>query len=151
VYLRSAITGIGTVTYYDPENKTFGALGHGVNTPDGAILPLKTGTVYEAAILSVRKGTSGNPGQLLGTLSDPTPLGQLQKNTAQAIGLLGIYTVALVSRSTMEPRLVGKQLGLDPLITLVSLYAGYLFWGIGGMLLSPMLCVIVKEAITAPA
>ena len=50
----------------------------------------------------------------------------------------------------MEPRLVGKQLGLDPLITLVSLYAGYLFWGIGGMLLSPMLCVIVKEAITAP-
>ena len=72
----------------------------------------------------------------------------LQKNTARAIGLLGIYTVALVSRSTLEPRLVGRQLGLDPLVTLISLYAGYLFWGIGGMLLSPMLCVIVKEAAT---
>ena len=87
-----------------------------------------------------------------GTVLIPWALGCfLQKNTARALGLLGIYTVALVSRSTMEPRLVGKQLGLDPLITLVSLYAGYLFWGIGGMLLSPMLCVIVKEAITAPA
>ena len=73
----------------------------------------------------------------------------LQKNTAKGIGLLGIYTVALLSRSTMEPRLVGKQLGLDPLVTLVSLYAGYLFWGVGGMLLSPILCVIVKEAATS--
>ena len=74
----------------------------------------------------------------------------LQKNTARAIGLLGIYTVAALSRSAMEPRLVGKQLGLDPLVTLISLYAGYLFWGFGGMLLSPILCVIVKEAATAP-
>ena len=101
VYLRSAITGIGTVTYYDPENKTFGALGHGVNTPDGAILPLKTGTVYDAAILSVRKGTSGNPGQLLGTLSDPTPLGKLQKNTAQ-----GVFGTA--EMETTQPLPVGK-------------------------------------------
>ena len=30
VFVRDSITGIGTVTYYDPENGTFGALGHGV-------------------------------------------------------------------------------------------------------------------------
>lgn len=72
----------------------------------------------------------------------------LQDNSVQAIGLLGIYAVAALSRSAMEPRLVGKQLGLDPLLTLISLYAGYLFWGFGGMLISPILCVIVKEAVT---
>jgi len=85
VYLRSGVTGIGTVTYYDPESETFGALGHGVNNPQGTLLTLTEGTVYDAAIVSVRKGASGNPGQLMGTLSDPTPLGKLYKNTAQGV------------------------------------------------------------------
>lgn len=70
----------------------------------------------------------------------------LQGQQLRALGLLAIYAVALLSRSALEPRLVGKNLGLDPLITLVSLYAGYRFWGFGGMLVSPLLCVIVKEA-----
>lgn len=74
----------------------------------------------------------------------------LQSQTARAIGLLGIYAVAALSRSAMEPRLVGKQLGLDPLVTLISLYAGYQFWGFGGMLISPILCVIAKEAANDP-
>jgi predicted PurR-regulated permease PerM len=69
----------------------------------------------------------------------------LQKNTARALGLLGIYTVALVSRSTMEPRLVGKQLGLDPLLTLFSLYAGFKLWGVAGMILSPVLAVAAGQ------
>ena len=75
----------------------------------------------------------------------------LQGQQLRAVGLLCVYAVALLSRSTLEPRLVGKNLGLDPLITLVSLYAGYRFWGVGGMLVSPLLCVIVKEAASSPA
>lgn len=70
----------------------------------------------------------------------------LQGQQLQALGLLGIYAVAALSRSALEPRLVGKQLGLDPLLTLLSLYAGYRLWGIGGMLVSPLLCVVIKEA-----
>ena len=70
----------------------------------------------------------------------------LQGRQAQALGLLGIYAAAALTRSTLEPRLVGKHLGLDPLVTLVSLYAGYQFWGFGGMLVSPLLCVVIKEA-----
>lgn len=69
----------------------------------------------------------------------------IQGNAAQAIGLLGIYAVTLLSRSALEPRLVGKQLGIDPLVTLLFLYVGYRLWGIGGMLLSPLLSVAVKE------
>lgn len=70
----------------------------------------------------------------------------LQNDHMQAVGLLILYGAAFLSRSALEPRLVGKHLGLDPLVTLVSLYAGYRFWGFGGMLLSPILCVIIKEA-----
>lgn len=76
----------------------------------------------------------------------------IQGSTAQAVGLLGIYAVTLLSRSTLEPRLVGRHLGLDPLVTLLCLYVGYRLWGIGGMLISPLLSVAAKEVsnITRP-
>ena len=73
----------------------------------------------------------------------------LQGDQVQAIGLLGIYVVAFLARTILEPRLVGGQLGLDPLMTLVALYAGYKIWGFGGMLLAPLLCVIAMELINA--
>lgn len=73
----------------------------------------------------------------------------LQGQQVKAIGLLSIYVVAVLSRSIFEPRLVGKQLGLDPLVTLIALYAGFQFWGIGGILLAPMICVVLTELIRA--
>lgn len=69
----------------------------------------------------------------------------LRGDTARGIGLLGIYVVVAVVRSVMEPRLVGKQLGLDPLVTLFALYAGYKIWGLGGMILAPMLTVVAIQ------
>ena len=53
IYLRQGVTGIGTVTYYDPESKTFGILGHGVNDTGGKLLSLTGGNVYEASVSSV--------------------------------------------------------------------------------------------------
>lgn len=69
----------------------------------------------------------------------------LQGNVAQAIGLVGIYVVVAVTRSVLEPRLLGKHLGLDPLVTLIALYVGYKLWGIGGMILSPLLAVTALQ------
>ncbi len=75
----------------------------------------------------------------------------LQENTAKAIGLIGIYIVASLSRSVLEPRFVGKQLGLDPLVTLAALYGGYKLWGFGGMILSPLLAVTAFQLIPKAA
>ena len=50
-------------------------------------------------------------------------------------------------RSVLEPRLIGKHLGLDPLVTLMALYAGFKLFGLPGMLLSPMLAVAVTQLI----
>lgn len=87
-----------------------------------------------------------------GTVLLPWSLVSLvQGQSVKAIGLLGIYVVAVLSRSILEPRLVGKQLGLDPLITLIALYIGFQLWGIGGMLLSPMVCVVLTELSRAKA
>lgn len=69
----------------------------------------------------------------------------LQGSTARAIGLGGLYAAVTLTRSILEPKLVGKQLGLDPLLTLMALYAGYRIWGLFGMLLSPLLAVTVRN------
>lgn len=69
----------------------------------------------------------------------------LQADTARAFGLLGLYGAVTLVRSLLEPRLVGRQLGLDPLVTLIALYAGYRLWGLMGMILSPILAVTATQ------
>lgn len=61
-----------------------------------------------------------------------------QGQIPQGLGLLALYAVIWLTRSVLEPKLVGKGLGLDPLLTLVSIYAGWRLFGIPGMLLAPM-------------
>lgn len=63
----------------------------------------------------------------------------LQGESLRAIGLLCTYGAAMLTRTALEPRLVGDQLGLDPLMTLGALYVGYRFWGFAGLLLTPIL------------
>lgn len=69
----------------------------------------------------------------------------LSAQPVRAVGLLGVYVTALVTRSALEPRLVGRQLGLDPLVALAALYAGWRIWGFWGMVLAPILTVTAKE------
>ena len=85
VYLKQGITGVGTVTWYDPETGKFAALGHGVNTPEGKLLQMQQGKIYDAQVMSVKKGAVGKPGQLMGTLTAQTPIGELAKNTNRGI------------------------------------------------------------------
>lgn len=85
VYLKQGITGVGTVTWYDPDTGKFGALGHGVNGCGGALLNMREGRVYDACVLSVKKGKAGEPGQLLGSLTDSEPVGTLSKNTDRGV------------------------------------------------------------------
>ena len=85
VYLKEGVTGIGTITYYDPETGIFGTLGHGVNDGNGTLIQLTGGKAYEAKIASVRKGKSGQPGQLVGSLTQREPMGSLYRNTTQGV------------------------------------------------------------------
>ena len=71
----------------------------------------------------------------------------LQGNLPRAIGLVGTYTVVTLLRSGLEPKLVGHQLGLDPLATLICVYAGYKLWGIGGMILAPLLTATALQLV----
>ncbi len=58
--------------------------------------------------------------------------------------VLGIHTLL---RQMLEPRLVGRELGLSPLVSLVAVYAGWRLFGVTGMLLSPLVVMVVKEVL----
>lgn len=68
VSLRDHVAGIGTVTYYDPDTKRFGALGHGVSSAsDLRLIPVASGFVVPSSVCAVVKGTRGAPGMLKGS------------------------------------------------------------------------------------
>lgn len=69
----------------------------------------------------------------------------LQGDHIRALGILGTYAAAALLRSILEPKLIGKQLGLDPLVTLIAMYAGFKLWGLFGMIFSPLLAVTVTQ------
>lgn len=82
----------------------------------------------------------------VGTVLVPWSLvSYLQGDTPKALGLLGIFLVVWMARSVLEPKLIGKELGLDPLVTLLCIYAGFRLWGIVGMLLSPVAAICVLQ------
>ena len=86
LWLRDGISGIGTVTYYDPETGAFGALGHGINDLDsGKLLPFEEGCITRAEVVDVVKGASGAPGELCGQPCADAELGTLEKNTFSGI------------------------------------------------------------------
>ena len=85
VYLKQGISGIGTVTWYDPSTGKFGALGHGVNGNSGVLMQMAAGSTYPAQVMSVTKGRSGHPGQLRGSCDGAESCGELLRNTPQGV------------------------------------------------------------------
>lgn len=56
-WIRDSMAGIGTVTYYDPETRTFGALGHGITDGDtAALMPFGSGAILASTVKAVKKG-----------------------------------------------------------------------------------------------
>lgn len=69
----------------------------------------------------------------------------LREDSPRGLGLLGLYALITLGRSALEPRIVGSQLGLDPLLTLAVIYGGYRLWGLGGMIFAPVLAVVAVQ------
>ena len=69
----------------------------------------------------------------------------LRGQTKTGVGLVVLYGAAALSRQTLEPRLVGKQVGLNPVLTLLALYTGYRLLGVGGMIVFPITAMLLKQ------
>lgn len=69
----------------------------------------------------------------------------LRGQTRMGVGLVILYGAAALSRQALEPRLVGKQVGLRPVLTLLALYTGYRLLGVGGMIVFPLAAILLKQ------
>ena len=86
ILLRDALSGIGTLTFCDPESGRFGALGHSVNDGGtGLPIPLRGGSITDAQIVSVQPGAPGKPGELGGVSDLSSVLGEIERNTDSGI------------------------------------------------------------------
>lgn len=61
----------------------------------------------------------------------------------RAVGLLVLFVVAVVIRELAEPKIVGENLGIHPLITLIAIYVGYALFGFIGLILFPVIAVLI--------
>ena len=87
LWVRDAAAGVGTITFYEPSTKNFGALGHGIVDIDtGELIDIANGELTTANVISLVKGEKGNPGEIKGSLNNQNNIGDIAKNTK-----LGIY------------------------------------------------------------
>ncbi len=75
----------------------------------------------------------------------------LRGNMRCGIGLLILYACAALTRQALEPRMVGRHIGLNPLLTLMALYVGFRCAGIMGMLLFPIAAIFLKQLLLPDA
>ena len=98
MWLRDGVSGIGTLTFSDPDSGVYGALGHAVSDEEsGAALPLGSGSITDAQIVDVVPGTPGAPGELSGCADSGKVLGSVEKNTDK--GIYGHVTAPLTGQA----------------------------------------------------
>ena len=68
-------------------------------------------------------------------------------NINLAIGLLVLYIIVLGSRQMLQAKIVGQNLGIDPLLTLLSIYLGINLFGWKGLFIGPLVVVVVRALI----
>ena len=86
LWVRDSSAGIGTMTFYDPNNGCFAGLGHAICDVDtGQLMPLSQGEIVEASIIGVHAGKSGSPGQLQGAFVANRSIGSLYTNSYNGV------------------------------------------------------------------
>ena len=91
LYVKDSITGVGTLTFIDPNTKLFGALGHEIiekNT--GQKLEIKSGKIYSSTVTGVTRSNIGKPGEKNAKYDITKKFGSVFENTSH--GIFGDYT-----------------------------------------------------------
>ncbi|MDR1558839.1 MAG: sporulation integral membrane protein YtvI [Clostridiales bacterium] len=65
-------------------------------------------------------------------------------NVVMGVELIVIYLVILITRQSLEPRIVGSQIGIHPLLTLMAMFIGLKLFGFVGLILGPAIAISVK-------
>ena len=101
LYVKSNITGIGTLSYIDPETKIFGALGHEImESNTSSIVEIKSGSIFRNYITGIEKSTVGKAGSKNAKFYYGTKYGTINKNTS--VGIYGTYEAKLLDKEKLK-------------------------------------------------
>lgn len=102
-WVRDSTQGIGTLTFINPDDNSFGALGHGIVDVDTKeIMEVRDGKIMEAEVYDIQKGEKGNPGELIGNIRNYSSVGEIVLNSD--IGIYGtILNSELLENKTLYP------------------------------------------------
>lgn len=90
LYVKDKITGIGTLTYIDPNTKIYGALGHEIiEAYSNKKVDIKNGKIFSSTITGITKSTSKKTGEKEATFDDTVTYGTIKENTDS--GIFGEY------------------------------------------------------------
>lgn len=104
LYVKDEVTGIGTLTYIDPETKIFGSLGHNiVESNTNRSVEVKNGTIFRSSVTSIDRSVSGVPGGKNAKFYSSSVYGTINKNAIN--GIYGTYNKELPNKEALE---VGK-------------------------------------------
>ena len=91
LYVKDSISGVGTLTFIDPETKFFGVLGHEIaDSNTGEIISIKDGTIFDSKITGLTRSSEGKPGEKNALLFSDKINGEIYENTNK--GIFGKYT-----------------------------------------------------------
>lgn len=97
LYVKDSITGIGTLSFIDPETKLFGALGHEIiEKTSGKLIEIKDGKIFETSVSNVERSEIGTPGEKNARFFSNNIFGKVIKNTDK--GIFGNYTYTLPNK-----------------------------------------------------
>lgn len=94
LYVKDSITGIGTLTFIDPETRLFGALGHEIiESNTGKILDITDGEIFDSKVTGITPSSDGEPGEKNATFNSSDIDGKIKENTNK--GIFGNYTSSI--------------------------------------------------------
>lgn len=97
LYVKDNITGIGTLTFIDPESKLYGALGHEIiEQNSGILLDVKDGKIFSSEVTSIDKSENGEPGEKNAKYNSNDVKGNVSENTNK--GIFGKYTSEILNK-----------------------------------------------------
>ena len=71
----------------------------------------------------------------------------LTNRMSMALGLFVIYMVIVITKNILEPKLIAKNLGVSPLVSLIGMYLGMKILGITGLIIVPTILMIIIQII----
>lgn len=113
LWVKEDAVGIGTLTFVNATSKRFGSLGHSINDSEtNECIDVSGGNIYNGKILGIKKGKSGQAGELIGTFSREDVVGSVDKNCEY--GVYGFVNDVETFTSDKKSIEIGGRLSAKP-------------------------------------